>query len=258
MLRKKRALRQAEDERIRQGLRKMEGENEHIFRMKLRIRTLLVILALLLLIGLGIFFATSIVTGARSFPIYMKGESGGISLCAAEDFGSPTTHLSAKVPEVMDNISVLSLPGNLDAGEGSHNGSSYVAYSFYVRNNETEEREVTAAMHLDSVSKNADEAIRVRVFRNGAETTYAKAAADGGSEYGTDSFADEEFIFRDSLRLKQEEKIKYTIVIWLEGDDPECTDSIRGGSVRVSMEFALPDAETESAVHAAAAKGEET
>ena len=28
---------------------------------------------------------------------------------------------------------------------------------------------------------------------------------------------------------------KYTIVIWMEGDDPECVDSIIGGSVQFSM-----------------------
>lgn len=28
---------------------------------------------------------------------------------------------------------------------------------------------------------------------------------------------------------------KYTIVIWMEGDDPECVDSIIGGSVEMSM-----------------------
>ena len=28
---------------------------------------------------------------------------------------------------------------------------------------------------------------------------------------------------------------RYTIVIWMEGDDPECVDSIIGGSVQFSM-----------------------
>ena len=28
---------------------------------------------------------------------------------------------------------------------------------------------------------------------------------------------------------------KYTIVIWMEGEDPECVDSIVGGSVQFSM-----------------------
>ncbi|MFR7901221.1 MAG: hypothetical protein ACLU6Y_16365 [Ruminococcus sp.] len=28
---------------------------------------------------------------------------------------------------------------------------------------------------------------------------------------------------------------RYTIAIWMEGDDPECVDSIIGGSVQFSM-----------------------
>ena len=28
---------------------------------------------------------------------------------------------------------------------------------------------------------------------------------------------------------------KYTVVIWMEGDDPECVDKIIGGSVQFSM-----------------------
>ena len=30
---------------------------------------------------------------------------------------------------------------------------------------------------------------------------------------------------------------KYTIVIWLEGNDPECVDAIKGGHVRMVMNF---------------------
>ena len=28
---------------------------------------------------------------------------------------------------------------------------------------------------------------------------------------------------------------KYTIVIWIEGDDPECTDDLLGGVIKMSM-----------------------
>ena len=30
---------------------------------------------------------------------------------------------------------------------------------------------------------------------------------------------------------------KYTIVMWVEGSDPECTDNILGGEIKVHMEF---------------------
>ena len=28
---------------------------------------------------------------------------------------------------------------------------------------------------------------------------------------------------------------KYTVVLWLEGDDPDCTDDILGGEFKVDM-----------------------
>ena len=37
--------------------------------------------------------------------------------------------------------------------------------------------------------------------------------------------------------MKPDEVDKYTVVIWLEGDDPNCTDDILGGHVEMNMKF---------------------
>ena len=39
---------------------------------------------------------------------------------------------------------------------------------------------------------------------------------------------------------------KYTVVIWLEGWDPECVDNIMGGEVKLSMNFHILDKEAEN------------
>ncbi len=39
---------------------------------------------------------------------------------------------------------------------------------------------------------------------------------------------------------------KYTVVIWLEGDDPDCTDDLIGGHAGMDMEFSLIDDEKDS------------
>ena len=36
---------------------------------------------------------------------------------------------------------------------------------------------------------------------------------------------------------------KYTVVIWLEGEDPECVDSIKGGEIEYKMIFETIDDE---------------
>ena len=32
---------------------------------------------------------------------------------------------------------------------------------------------------------------------------------------------------------------KYTVVIWLEGNDPDCLDNIIGGTMKLSMKFKI-------------------
>ena len=41
-----------------------------------------------------------------------------------------------------------------------------------------------------------------------------------------------------------EEIIKYTVVVWVDGDDPECLDNVKGGDVKMSLTFSVDDAET--------------
>ena len=37
--------------------------------------------------------------------------------------------------------------------------------------------------------------------------------------------------------MDPDEVDKYTVVIWLEGDDPDCVDDILGGHVELNMKF---------------------
>ena len=41
---------------------------------------------------------------------------------------------------------------------------------------------------------------------------------------------------------------KYTVVIWIEGNDKECVDAIRGGHVRMNMIFSTIDDEESSSI----------
>ena len=42
----------------------------------------------------------------------------------------------------------------------------------------------------------------------------------------------------DFYPLDVGEIIKYTVVIWLEGQDEQCVDDILGGQVKLAVEFA--------------------
>jgi len=36
-----------------------------------------------------------------------------------------------------------------------------------------------------------------------------------------------------------EDTIRFTVVIWIEGDDPDCLDSVIGGEIKVDMAISI-------------------
>lgn len=163
----------------------------------------------------------------------------GISIADNGDFKGATARLKAQTVKDATNISIDDLPKDLDdLGGGNHNGKNYMAYTYYVRNAGKEDLGYIARITLDSCAKGAEDAVRIAVWRNGERVVYAKAAKDGKAESGCTKFKS------DDVVCSYEEKNflvgnvdKYTIVIWMEGDDPECVDSIIGGSVQLSMKI---------------------
>lgn len=161
----------------------------------------------------------------------------GISIADNGDFDGATARLTAATVKDATNISIEDLPKNLDsAKDGNHNGKNYMAYTYYVRNAGKEDLSYIARITLDSCSKGAEKAVRIAIWRNGKRVIYAAPAKNGGTEQNCKNFKS------DDVVCEYEEKNflvgnvdKYTIVIWMEGDDPECVDSIIGGSVELSM-----------------------
>lgn len=161
-----------------------------------------------------------------------------ISMSETADFSEPTIVLKAEGVEQMTNISYTWLPMGLDDTDGPHNGENYMAYTFYVKNAGDGPGILRETINVDSAVLGADEAIRVRVYRNGTPTTYAKMGADDHPETGTVPFVSDDVVFSNDIPDVQAGQIlKYTLVIWLEGDDPECLDNIKGGNVKMSMTF---------------------
>lgn len=168
----------------------------------------------------------------------------GISISETGEFDDATAKLTATAIKDATNISVEDLPTNLDEAErGSHNGKNYMAYTYYVRNAGKEDLGYIARITLDSCAKGAEEAVRVAVWRNGERVIYAEPAKDGEPEEGCENFVSKDVVCSyhepDFLVGNVD---RYTIVIWMEGDDPECVDSIIGGSVQFSMHI---DADTD-------------
>lgn len=148
--------------------------------------------------------------------------------------------LEATKLEFMDNISVKWLPADIDnEGEGSHNGQNYLAYTFYLENKGSETINYWYEIPIDDVIKNVDDAIRVAIYLNGERKIYAKPnATTGEAEEGTEKFYSSSEVLVESRKdFKPGDIDKFTIVIFLEGDDPECKDNLIGGEMKMHMEI---------------------
>lgn len=171
----------------------------------------------------------------------------GIAIAESGSFEEPTARLSVNTVQDATNISLADLPDNLDEIDGDHNGRNYMAYTYYVRNAGKEDVNYIASIQLDACSKGAEEAVRVAVWRNGERSVYAMPARDGGPEEFCESFLSDKIVCaytEENFLVGNVDK--YTIVIWMEGDDPECVDSIVGGSVEFSMTIDAIDSDDSS------------
>ena len=148
--------------------------------------------------------------------------------------------LKAEKLDFMDNISINWLPDNLqNEKDGSHNGENYIAYTFYLENMGSDVINYWYNIHIDDVIKNVDRAIRVMIYRNDEQTIYAKAnEATGNPETGTKTFySDTDVLLEQREGFYPGEVDKITIVIWIEGDDPDCVDALIGGEMKMTMKI---------------------
>lgn len=151
-----------------------------------------------------------------------------------------TRELRAKTIDYMDNISIKWIPDTIDdEGVGSHNGNNYIAYTFYVVNAGEETVHYWYEIDIDDTILNVDEAIRIMIIRNGETTIYAKKSKETGiAEDGTVMFpSDDIAVLEQRKDFKPNSKDRYTVVVWIEGDDPECKNDLLGGEIKMHMDF---------------------
>ena len=97
-------------------------------------------------------------------------------------------------------------------------------------------------MSIENVTNNVDEAVRVALYVNGEKTVYGKTKSNGtGKESDCDSeFTSATVVMRNKReKFEPKAKDKYTVVIWLEGNDPDCTDELIGGTLKLGMDFKI-------------------
>ena len=135
------------------------------------------------------------------------------------------------------------LPSYTDLMDGNNSTDYYIAYTFYLLNSGTDSLDYSMRFEIENVSKDLDEAIRVRLYTDEKLVTYAKKSpVTGEAEGGTTAFESDKYIMTNTVTdFKPNQYTKYTIVVWVETDDKECTNDKIGGSITLSLGFSVLD-----------------
>ena len=240
----------------------VKSESKKVKKREALIRILTIVLVLMLLFLSLMFACSSYVNKAGDFTVTMDKDAYnmGIILSETKDFKQSSRFLTGEKCVDMLDTTLEWLPDDLDDIDGSHNntnGQSFLAYTFYVKNAGNVDVDYAAEILIDSVSLGVDEAMRVMVFHNGEPTIYAKPQQgttdkreenlndNGESVYDVDkNFVSNTKVMENEVKMFRPGDIdKYTVVVWLEGWDPECVNKILEGEIKMSMKFLCEEAE---------------
>ena len=218
---------------------KQEKKTNKIFR---------IVLILVVLILLILYFVIGIIYNRGNFSITLDKDlyfESGLMIYDDPEYKVYRSELLAPAPDTFDSMSYKWLPDNLGEEKlGTHNGDNYLAYTFLIENTGDKEVNYISRVVIEDVIKNVDEAVRIRVYKGSEYVTYAKLSNKGEPEEGTVSFLEDKIVMEEHINnFKPGDINKYTVVMWIEGTDPDCTDNILGGEFKAYMNFSSEDAE---------------
>lgn len=225
------------------GVKNVVVTADKVRKRKILLKNVKIFILILFLILISMFVVLGLVYNGGRFTVTLDPNlSVKSGLIIYEDIKEKRSQrkLYAEEVEFMDNISIKWLPKNINnEKDGAHNGKNYIAYTFYAENTGKDVINYWYEIVIDDVIKNVDEAIRVMIFLNDEKTVYAKVNADTKkNEIGTKTFYSKDIAVLEPRKNMNPGKIdKFTIVIWLEGDDPDCLNNLIGGEIKMHMDI---------------------
>ncbi len=225
------------------GIKEVEVTAKKVKRRKITLKTVKIVGLILFLVLLILFVILRIIYNGGRFTITLDPNFAlktGLVIYEDKEEKRSQRRLFAKEVEFMDNISVKWLPKDIDSQkDGSHNGENYIAYTFYVENTGERTIDYWYEVDIDDVTRNVDEAIRVMIYRNGESTLYGKLNGDTKTaETGTTPFySDDIAVLEERTQMSPNTVDKFTIVVFLEGDDPDCLNNLIGGEIKMHMDI---------------------
>lgn len=180
-------------------------------------------------------------------------DTRSIILSETEDFRYANPRLfadSVRETPHMDFLQLNLIDAVATEGNYIDPDEQYFAYSFYLKNNGRNTIDVEARYVIEKVYRNVDEAVRVVLIINGDidNLKYYRKLDTIPHNYNPEFPEPIEFedliVFREVIEnFEPDQVIKFTIVSYIEGDDPDCTDDLLGGQIKMSMRFKILEPE---------------
>lgn len=221
--------------------------NTKIFRYKIRRNILNLGIAIF-----GILFALIAImsfvfqyTGAFVISID-EASKHGISLCEESTFTYPTSYLRAKAKDnawpveykEIDIDKVLSTNGNSDT-------KNYLGYTFYLKNVGQTIVDIQVQIQQLQSTNRIETCSRFMLLQDDRPIGVFKWEDDFVDVSDTTptnlykQYNDSIVYTYDIESLKVNETVKFSIIIWLEGWDKDCTNDKKGGTINYNMNIKI-------------------
>lgn len=242
----------------------LRNSAEEVKKLRYSRKIILPITGAIIILLVILYLASFALEGYGSFTISVKDYESrkyALSLCENDGFKNNSSRLEAESAKNVDNIAASALPDDLNDINGSHNGENYIAYTFYVKNTGEEVCSYRYCLIISRATLGIEAAARVRIYFNpdyykAADdkyvykndfTDYAKAKTGGNGEPEVDpgnrtmtNFLSGDVITENEVyNFMPGDIAKITVVVWLEGNDPDCMDDVLGGQFKIDMVFEI-------------------
>ncbi len=223
-------------------------------KAKLRNRIITLVIVITGMLSLTVAIITFYGQNAGNFVISIDSAAlrRGIILSEDSSFSVTSTRLMTEpINEARDMTFTWLKLEEVQQTYGNHTDVDYdyVAFTFFIMNNGLETVDITYHIRITDVFNNLDAAIRVLVIEDGVKTMYQKPDEpdhEGNLPYypetmpTTMNFLSETIVMRRLVSNFQPQQVKkFSVLVWIEGYDPDTSDEILGGMIRLQMNFSI-------------------
>ena len=150
--------------------------------------------------------------------------------------------------EEEQNIGLKKLTTEL--GNTIDDSTAYI-YTFLIVNTGNNAVSINLEMNVSNTSNGVDDAIRVMSYNDDSESINIYQKADvNDTVYAyypaqPTLFLSENVVYNESVTVlpttdpEKPSYIKYSVIFWLEGQDPECTEAIFNGTIKFSLKCSV-------------------